>query len=496
MKTAKHQGRYYNIEYSIVNISELEGELRIDAEYYDPFYLKNEKIITKKKWCRIGDLVSKVQYGLSLAMNEEKVGYKILKMDDIIGILADDSNCKYVEIDSKTFQKFKLEKGDILFNRVNSEEFVGRTGIYLLDGDHTFASYLIIVRAKNYFTNFYITVYLNTKYGRISLRRVMRRAVNQANINAEELKSLKIPVPSNTFQKFIEKLVITAYEERKRAEQLYRQAEHILLNELSLKNWKPKTKKIKIDGKDFEEEENISIRMLSDVTKKDRMDAEYWDPKYDEIEDVIKNYKNGWGYLPHLVEISKKKIKVNKGGTYDYIELADINPNLGVVKQTKQISGEDLPSRARMEVKKGYVIMSSVEGSIDKIALIHFDKNNLVASTGFFVFKEKEINKETLLVLLKVLSKIYLVREAQGTILTAIPYDSLNRIVIPKVCPQVQQKISQLIQQSFKAWENSKKRLEIAKRTVELYIEYNEKVALEYLKYSLFFSQLLPPLNT
>ena len=480
MITAKHKGQYYDVEYSIVNVSELEGELRIDAEYYDPFYLKNEEIITRKEWSHIGDLISKVQYGLSLGMNEEKVGYKILKMDDIIGILADDSNCKYVDIDSKTFLKFKLEKGDVLFNRVNSEEFVGRTGIYLLDGDHTFASYLIRVRAKNYFTNFYITIYLNTKYGKTALRRVMRRAVNQANINAEELKSLKIPVPSDTFQKFIEKLVLTAHEERKRAEQLYKQAENILLEELGLKNWKPKTKKLKHGGQEFKEEENISIRMLSDVIKKDRMDAEYWDPKYDEIEELIKKYKNGWEYLPRLVEISKKKIKVNKEKIYNYIELADINPNLGIVKQTKQIQGKDLPSRARMEVKKGYVIMSSVEGSIDKIALINFDKDNLVASTGFFVFKEKEINKETLLVLLKILAKRYLVREAQGTILTAIPYDSLNRIVIPKVDPQVQQKISQLIQQSFKAWENSKKLLEIAKRSVELYIENNEEVALEY----------------
>jgi len=480
MITGTNKGKYYDVEYSIVNVSELEREVRIDAEYYDPFYLRNEEIITKKTWCHLGDLISEVQYGLSLAMNEEKRGYKILKMDDIIDILADDSNCKYIDIDSKTFLRFKLEKGDVLFNRVNSEEFVGRTGIYLLDGEHTFASYLIRVRAKKYFTNFYITIYLNTKYGKISLRRVMRRAVNQANINAEELKSLKIPVPSDAFQKYIEKLVLKAYEERKKAEQLYKQAEEILLEELGLKNWKSKIKKIEIGGQKFEEEENISIRNLSDVIKADRMDAEYWESKYEEIEKLIKNYKNGWEYLPHLVEISRRKIRVNKEKIYNYIELADINSNLGVVDQTKQIQGKNLPSRARMEVKKGYVVMSSVEGSIDKIALVNLDKNNLVASTGFFVFKEKEINKETLLVLLKILAKRYLVREAQGTILTAIPHDSLNRIILPKVDLKVQQKIPQLIQQSFEAREKSKKLLEIAKQTVEIYIEENEGVALEY----------------
>ncbi len=119
-------------------------------------------------------------------------------------------------------------------------------------------------------------------------------------------------------------------------------------------------------------------------------------------------------------------------------------------------------------------------GSIDKIALIDFERENLVASTGFFVFKERELNKETLLVLLKILAKKYIIREAQGTILTAIPYDSLNRIVIPKVHQQTQQKISQLIQQSFEARENSKKLLEIAKRTVEIYIEKDEEEGINY----------------
>ena len=490
MITATYKGKYYNVEYSVVNVSELEGELRIDAEYYEPFYLRNEEKIIRKKWCRIGDLLSKVQYGLSLAMNDEKLGYKILKMDDITEILADDSNCRYVDIDSKTFLRFKLKKGDVLFNRVNSEEFVGRTGIYLLDGDHTFASYLIRIRAKNFSSNFYIAIYLNTRYGKIALKRVMRRAVNQANINAEELKSLKIPIPSNNFQKFTEKLVLKAYEERQKAEQLYKQAEEILLEELGLKNWKPKTKKIKIGRVEFEEEENISIRMLSEVIKADRMDAEYWEPKYDEIEELIKNYKNGYDYLPNLIDISKEKIKINREEIYNYIELADINPNLGVVNQTKQIQGKELPSRARMKVKKGYVIMSSVKGSIDKIALIDFDKCNLVASTGFFALKEKEINKETLSVLLKILAKRYLVREAQGTILTAIPYDSLNRIVIPRIEQQIQQKISQLIQQSFKAREISKKLLEIAKKTVEIYIEKDEEEGLEYAENELKFTKL------
>ena len=470
MQIKTYQGEH-KIEYSLVNISELEGALRIDAKYYDPVYLRNEKLIEKNTFTFIKKLISNCDYGISIAMNTEVIGYRMLKMDDIIGILTDDSNCKFADIPEKLFKKYRLIKGDILFNRVNSEEFVGRTGIYLLDGKHTFASYLIRIRAKEDYTNFYITIFLNSLYGKMTLKRVSRRSVNQANINAEEFKNLKIPIPSPAFQKQIENLVLTSYKEREKANELYKEAEDILSEELGLKNWKPKTKKIKIDGEEFEEEGNISIRRLSECLKVDRFDAEYWLPRYDEIENLIKNYKNGFGDLPDLISISKEKIKISSNEYYSYIELNNINSNIGTIDQTKEIIGANLPSRAKMKINKNYILMSSVEGSIKKIALVDFEKNNLIASTGFFIFKEKGLNKETILLLLKSLCELYIKRQAQGTILTAIPNSSLKRIILPKVDLSIQPIITKKIKESFKSRRKSKELLEIAKRGVEIYIE-------------------------
>jgi len=480
MQIKTYQGEH-KIEYSIVNLNELEGALRIDAKYYDPVYLRNEELIEKHTFTFIKNLISNCDYGISIAMNTEDIGYKMLKMDDIMGVLADDSNCKFADIPENLFKKYRLMKGDILFNRVNSEEFVGRTGIYLLDGKHTFASYLIRIKAKEVYTNFYITIFLNSSYGKETLNRVSRRSVNQANINAEEFKNLKIPIPSPTFQKQIESFVLSAYKERERADELYKEAEDILLEELGLKYWKPKTKKIKINGKEFEEEENISIRKLSECLKVNRFDAEYWLPRYDEIEALIKNYRDGFDNLPSLINISKEKIKIASNENYNYIELADINSNIGTINQTEEIIGANLPSRAKMKINKGYVLMSSVEGSINKIALVDFEKNNLVASTGFFIFKENRLKKETSLVLLKSLSELYMKREAQGTILTAIPNTSLGRVILPKVNSNIQSLISYKIQQSFKARRKSKELLEIAKRGVEIYIENDEKKGINYI---------------
>ena len=486
MITATCKGKYYDVEYSVVNVSELEGELRIDAEYYDPFYLKIIAKLKKKGGIYLSDSKFFIKRGTQPKYIANYTKYLALNSVHILEGDIDFENAKYI---SEEFyvnkQQYTFQYKDILVNSTG----VGTLGRVAYVYDKTkkgiVDNHITRIRIKeNNSLVFpeYLFCFLRSKYGQIQIERLFHGSSGQIEIYPSDFNNLFVSMPSQNFQKFIERLVLKAYEERQKAEQLYKQAEEILLEELGLKNWKPKIKKIKIDGQEFEEEENISIRMLSEVVKADRMDAEYWEPKYDEIEGLIKNYKNGWDYLPNLVNISKKKIKVNKEEVYNYIELADINQNLGVVNQTKQIKGEDLPSRARMKVKKGHVIMSSVEGSIDKIALINFEKNNLVASTGFFVFEEKQLNKETLLVLLKILSKRYLIREAQGTILTAIPYDSLKRIKLPKINQQIQQKISQLIQQSFEARENSKKLLEIAKRTVEIYIERDETKGLNYAK--------------
>jgi restriction endonuclease S subunit len=485
MITATYKGKYYDVEYSVVNVSELEGELRIDAEYYDPFYLKQFSLFRNIK--RIGELKEDIRYGLYIEPNYIDKGINFIRALNLLNFWIEG---EIVKIPSEKISKnYLLQTDDIIIVRSGAN-----TGSACIVDPYfngaTFGSYIIRVRLnKDLINPYYLTTFLNSKYGLLQSIR-FKTGSSQLNLNIPNIESLKIPIPSNTFQKFIEKLILKAYEERKKAEKLYKQAEGILLEELELKNWKPKTKKIKIGGKEFEEEENISIRTLSEVVKADRMDAEYWEPKYIEFEEVIRSYKKGYDYLPNLIKISKETINIDLNDIYNYIELADINPNLGVVNQTSQIIGKKLPTRARMKVKRDYIIMSSVEGSIDKIALIDFDKENLVASTGFFVFKEKVLNKETILVLLKLLAEKYLRREAQGTILTAIPYNSLKRIILPKVDENIQIQISQLIQQSLKARENSKKLLEVAKKAVEIAIEKNEKEALEYMKQETNYSDI------
>ena len=179
-----------------------------------------------KEWevVRLGDVLELCQYGLSVPLKGEGK-YPIVRMDEIVNGYVIPDVAKYVEIDEETFRNFKLERGDVLFNRTNSYELVGSTGIFLLDGDFVFASYLIRLRPKHdvlhpHFLTFYLI------FSQSRLRQLATVAVHQANINATNLKNFKIPLPPFPEQQKIAEILSTVDKklelERKRKEKLER----------------------------------------------------------------------------------------------------------------------------------------------------------------------------------------------------------------------------------------------------------------------------------
>jgi len=162
-----------------------------------------------KDWeiVKLGDVLELCQYGLSIPL-KEKGKYPIVRMDEIVNGYITPNVAKYVDLDEETFEKFKLEKGDILFNRTNAPDLVGRTGIFLLEGNYVFASYLIRLRVKReIFDPHFLTFYLIFSEER--LKQLATRAVHQANINATNLKNLKIPRPAIEEQRKIVEILST-----------------------------------------------------------------------------------------------------------------------------------------------------------------------------------------------------------------------------------------------------------------------------------------------
>lgn len=450
---------------SVVSYSKLSEhqDWRWDSEFlcFEP---RRNKDLTYKT---IGEVLTFAQYGVSIDMNEVGIGCKIYRMNEISDMFCDRTIDKFADISGKEIKKFKLKTDDVLFNRTNSQEFVGRTGIFkkFSDEDIVFASYLVRVR-----TNYdkvlpeYLTAFLNTKYGIQDVKRRARISINQSNVNAEELKRIEIPILSKQLQEAVKRSFEIAFELLNKAEAYYRDAEQILLTELNLVNWKPKHR--------------LSfIKKFSDTLLSQRIDAEYFQPMYEEVVERIRQYKKGYKSLSEIVKVKDKNFQPKDNVGYRYIELANISAN-GNINGFIEAQGKELPTRARREVNAGDVIVSTIEGALSSIALINDDLDNALCSTGFFVINSEKINSETLLVLLKSLvGQLQLKKGCSGTILTAIGDDEFKRIILPDLPASIQGDIKKKIMEMYNTKALSKRLLDIAKRGVEISIEKNENVA-------------------
>lgn len=151
------------------------------------------------KLMSIENLSVNIQYGINDSMNTHQRGYKIFRMNEIIqGYMDDNGNMKYVDIAKEEFEKYKLAKGDILFNRTNSIEHVGKTGLFNLDGDYCYASYLIRIEInKEKAIPEYVNYLMNSDQFQTYAKSQASKSINQANINATKMKAIEIPIPES-----------------------------------------------------------------------------------------------------------------------------------------------------------------------------------------------------------------------------------------------------------------------------------------------------------
>ena len=152
------------------------------------------------------------QYGTSKKANDRAEGVPVLRMGNVTydGYL----NCtdlKYTELTEADTEKYALHVGDILFNRTNSKELVGKTGIWDGRFEAVAASYFIRLQIKETaLCPVYVWAFMNSSAMKRQLFRTARGAVGQANINAKELKSLPLPVPPLKRQRQYAEIVETA----------------------------------------------------------------------------------------------------------------------------------------------------------------------------------------------------------------------------------------------------------------------------------------------
>jgi type I restriction enzyme M protein len=143
----------------------------------------------------LGDVATTFQYGLSCPLSDSGQ-YPILRMMNYDEELVAATELKYADMSAGVAAEYEVKKGDILFNRTNSADLVGKVGIFNLDECYLFASYLVRVQTdQSVLLPEFLNYYLNSRHGQAAVRAFATPGVSQSNISAGNLKKVEVPVP-------------------------------------------------------------------------------------------------------------------------------------------------------------------------------------------------------------------------------------------------------------------------------------------------------------
>lgn len=171
----------------------------------------------------IGEICSSLKYGTSKKSSDDGE-VVVLRMGNLQNGEIDWSNLAYTS-DEEDIKKYLLKSGDVLFNRTNSPELVGKTSIYRGEMPAIYAGYLIkLDYEKNIVVGDYLNYYLNSSKAKEYYMQVKTDGVSQSNINAKKIGEFEIPLPTITEQHEIVRLIDDLLAREHKAQQATEQA--------------------------------------------------------------------------------------------------------------------------------------------------------------------------------------------------------------------------------------------------------------------------------
>jgi type I restriction enzyme M protein len=408
-------------------------------------------------------------------MNEDGEGVPIYRMNEMHDMLCDYSIMKSVEVTDKEKRLFALYDRDVLFNRTNSHQWVGRTGLYKgNEGERAiFASYLVRFRTDEAsILPEFLTAFLSCKFGQQEVKRRSRQSVNQTNVNPEEVKEILIPVLGMDLQDRLKKSFHLANEARLAASGKISEAEETLLAALGLADWTP-PEPLSYSGR------------ASDAFAAGRLDAEHFRPKYAGVMAHIATAGVTNTTLDNLIEPLRNGVDLREfteTGT-PYIRVGDIKHGRIEIDTAKRVSDSPASVKKSIHLRPGDILFTR-KGSFGNAAVVSSEQTDAILSTEIMLLRlnargQNEIVPDYLAAFFNSqLGRIQAEQWAHGVAFYSITQDDLYKFQIPIPDGAIQKSISTQLIEADRLRSRSREMLEAAKRAVEIAIEDGEDAAL------------------
>ena len=455
------------MQYSIVYYSEVlkNADFRFDAEYYHPRCLDIHNKIKKKSGTVFFEKIKAISSGKNL-LQDISGKYKFIRTQNIRPILISDVGISYT---SNIKNLNPIKEGELLFVRVG--EGVGNSSVVTKQYSHQAISDNVLRIELQNINPYFASVFFNCQIGQNYFKRVVKGTARSL-ISQENFKDILIPTFTNDFQGTIQNLVEKSQELIKNSKSIYQEAEKILLAELGLINWKAKHRL-------------WFVKNYSDTQETERIDAEYFQPKYDEIITAIKNYSGGFNLLEKFISnystgFPFKSSSYVENGCY-LIRINNIEKGNLNIANAQKIPNKN-KNLSKKDIAKENDILISMSGTIGNACKIP-KSIEAVINQRIFRLTPKNFNEEILTLLINsVVGYSQLQRIGTGGIQTNISSTDIKKIKIPLIKKEVQTKIQQKVEESFRLRQQSKHLLECAKKTVDIAIEKDEHIATQWLE--------------
>lgn len=462
-------------EISLTTIKATTYDFRIESEFYKKTYieiLKHLKSIDSKELKK--DFSAVVTDGTHYTPNYVDEGVAFLSALNVQDNFFDvDAGYKYISVEQhrELCRRVLPQAGDVLLRKVG----VGpRKACVVPQNAFEFSIFVSVALIRSQIDPYYLSTFINSKYGQIQLLR-FNKGISQPDLHLEDINIMLVPEFSSNFYNSIRTLVLSSEQSRVQSRICYSSAEAILdltFNKNALEN-----QKTFVAIKSFTESFSVS----------GRLDAEYYQPKYDELFASLKKHTTQLLGGKDGIVIIKKSIEPGSDSYCDegipFVRVSDVT-KYGISEPSIKLARNIIAEPNKLYPKKNTILFSK-DGSVG--IAYKMEKDTEVITSGAWLHLTVKNPLEILpdyltLVLNSPIVQLQAERDSNGAIIQHWKPSEIENVIIPILDKKTQQEIASKVQDSFALRRKSEQLLENAKQAVELAIEQGEDKAMKWLK--------------
>lgn len=457
------------MEYSVLKVSEIRNDnhsFRLDSEYFRKEYVEIVNLVESNKFDYLENVTSWITQGPNPIFS--KTGIPCLTGRNINKGDVSYTNSDYLSEDEyKRISRYQIKEGDTLIT-LKGKGSIGKIG-YVTDKRKAIFSRDIGIVRPDKINPAYLNIFILCKYGKKLIDRGETGGTGQSTLTTSYLKSL--PIPRFEIEGSIGGLLEKIELLKQKSNNLYEDAQNLLLSELGVSDWRPK-------------HQLSFVKNYSDVEQSERIDAEHFQPKYDELLQAIENNSE---YIKLVSEIQTYNTrglqpKYTCEGSLDVITSKRILEDGLDFENFEKTDHSNWDSQKKARIKKGDILTYTTGANIGRTAYYPLDKPAL-ASNHVNILRIRGENPEYVaFVINSLVGRLQTEQLSAGSAQPELYPRDIDKFVIPFISKEAQNTLLGKVNESHRLRKQSKHLLECAKRAVEIAIEQDEDRAMKWLE--------------